>query len=55
MKPEAKELKSTMAKTLNLPKKAIKFTAGGKRLAGAKKKKSSKLGSISGVLDHADS
>lgn len=44
-----------MAKTLDLPKKAVNFRVGGKKLAGAKKKKAPKLGSISGALDHADS
>lgn len=59
IRPEAKDLKNTIAKTLEIPKKSVNFKAGGKRLAGAKKKNKlgsiSKLGSINGVLDHADS
>lgn len=59
LRPEAKDLKNTIAKTLEIPKKSVNFKAGGKRLSGAKKKKKlgsiSKLGSINGALDHADS
>lgn len=60
LRPEAKDLKNTIAKTLDIPRKSVNFKAGGKRLAGAKKKKKklgsiSKLGSINGALDHADS